>query len=245
MTALRREVWNAGMPGQRQIGRASDRRFATERELVEVIRDVFASPESERWLWISELNSPSGIADLAVVKLAKGWEDSTGISRIAPRWAYALKCLPHSEPFRVDQFARASNVSASCASAVLDTYVQSEFCQFDGASWTKIKDPEPVADRIIAIEAKLRDWRKALYQACQYTDYATQSWVVLDRQMLEPAIVHLDEFERRGVGLAGISPSGEIDVVSHASSRLPRLPYRFWHANAEIARRLAHFRYWR
>jgi hypothetical protein len=35
--------------------------------------------------------------------------------------------------------------------------------------------PEPVAKKIVAIEAKLRDWRRALYQAAQHVAYASQA----------------------------------------------------------------------
>jgi len=53
------------------------------------------------------------------------------------------------------------------------------------------------------------------------------------------ARLHVDEFQHRGVGLAGVSPRGEFEVACTAVRRTPRLPQRFWQANAEISRHLA------
>lgn len=105
-------------------------------------------------------------------------------------------------------------------------------------AWIKRRDPSPVAERIIAIEAKLSDWRRALYQASRYLDYANQSWVVLDSKAFASACLQVDEFQHRGIGLAGVSPRGEFEVACAAVLRTPRLPQRFWLANAAISRHL-------
>jgi len=213
--------------------------FASEAELVAMIRGLFAEHSSERWLWIAELVSPSGIADLAAVRLASG--QRTGeLHRVPARWLYALKSLP-TAPFSLEDFAALTNVSSSAARVALKSYQDAGFCVYAGdkGTWTKVRDPSPVAEKIIAIEAKLSDWRRALYQASRYTDYATQSWVVLDSKAFPSARLHLDEFQHRGIGLAGVSFTGEFEIACSAQSRGPRLPQRFWQANAEISRHLA------
>jgi hypothetical protein len=95
-----------------------------------------------------------------------------------------------------------------------------------------------VAQRIIAVEAKLRDWRRALYQAAQHTSYASHCWVVLDRTVLPTACKYAQQFKDRGIGLAGLSTDGQLEVVSPAGENSPRPHIRYWQANAEIARRL-------
>ena len=173
-------------PKSPESARAAVRRlplspFESEAALVEVIRGLFARNASERWTWISELASPSGIADLAAARLVPEWRNMDELHRLPPRWLNALKALP-MEPFRVEDFANFANVAPSPARSVLKSYADCGFCVYraDQGTWIKQRDPRPVADRIIAIEAKLSDWRRALYQASRYLDYATQSWVVLD-----------------------------------------------------------------
>ena len=145
--------------------------FQTEAALVEMIRGLFARNASERWTWISELVSPSGIADLAAVRLVPEWRNMDELHRLPSRWLYALKSLS-TEPFRVEDLANLANVTPSAARGVLKSYADCGFCAYraDQGMWIKQRDPSPVAERIIAIEAKLSDWRRALYQASRYLE---------------------------------------------------------------------------
>jgi hypothetical protein len=94
-----------------------------------------------------------------------------------------------------------------------------------------------IANEFVAIEAKLGDWRRALYQAVQYQDFAAESWVVLCADGAEEAIFNSDAFEMRGVGLGTVDQDGILEVVCSPQHRTPRLLSRFWEANAEFAKR--------
>ena len=63
-------------------------------------------------------------------------------------------------------------------------------------------------DTLIAIEAKLSDWRSALHQAYRNTCFAHRSFVLLPERTAIRASSFSVEFERRGVGLCFISDSG-------------------------------------
>lgn len=216
------------------------RKFDSEAELVDSIRGIFLNGTSTLWTVMEELDSPSGIADLAAVRLSRNWKAAVSIGQVPPRWLYPLKCLPLGEGFSSEHFARIANVTSGSARATLNLYGTSGYCLFDREKriWKKIKEPEAVAQKIIAREGKLQDWRRALQQACRYTSYAAQSWVVLDEFALANASLHADEFEKRVIGLAGICRRGSVEVVAPAIEREPRLLSRYWYANAEIARRL-------
>jgi hypothetical protein len=54
---------------------------------------------------------------------------------------------------------------------------------------------------LIAIEAKLRDWRLALQQAYRNTCFAHKSFVLLPKKGALSAAVFREEFETRDVGL--------------------------------------------
>lgn len=215
-------------------------RFDSEQDLVTAIKVAFASEGSASWVWLSELESPNGIADLVAVRLSAGRGASPSLGHIPPRWAYALKCLPYRSSFTLDWFAQAFCATTSYARGILQLYASAGFCHRDACdrSWSKIEEPRPIAEKIVAVEAKLRDWRKALYQATRYLDYAAQSWVVLDRSALSAALPHVDGFWQRGIGLMGLGRHGELEVVSHARNRTPRMIARFWHVNTETARRV-------
>lgn len=189
---------------------------------------------------MEELSSPSGTADLVAVQLSSKWQQQESMSRIPSRWLYALKCLPIGVSIELKTFAASHGVSVSCAQDVLTAYTHADYCTYhlNKRSWTKEREPRPVAERIVAIEAKLRDWRRALYQAVQYASYAFETWVVLDKEYLSSATIHIDEFESRGVGLMGLSADGQSEILSSAVTRPPKSTERFWQANVEIAKRL-------
>jgi hypothetical protein len=208
--------------------------------LISTIRATFAQQNSATWQWIEEFNSPSGTADLVAVALRRDWKQEVSIRQIPVRWLYPLTMLSVGVPIDARAFSTRFGVSESSAHAALAAYTDATYCTHKAEErvWIKTRDPLPVAERIVALEAKLRDWRRALYQAVQYASYAFEAWVVLDAAFLHSAVVHVDEFERRGIGLLGLSANGESELVSPAARRPPRNHERFWQANAEIVRRL-------
>ncbi|MEA3327259.1 MAG: hypothetical protein U9R53_08120 [Chloroflexota bacterium] len=61
-----------------------------------------------------------------------------------------------------------------------------------------------------AIELKLSNWKRALEQAFRYRSFANYSYVVLDNAHVRPAVRNINEFQRKNIGLIGLSDSGEL-----------------------------------
>ncbi|KKK71186.1 hypothetical protein LCGC14_2916450, partial [marine sediment metagenome] len=61
-----------------------------------------------------------------------------------------------------------------------------------------------------AIEAKLKDWKRALKQAYRYKWFAEYSYVVMDAHYSNSAIKNINVFEKYNVGLATITTTGEL-----------------------------------
>jgi hypothetical protein len=216
-------------------------RFTTEEQLVTEFANQFARTRATRWAWIREFTTSSGIADLVGVDLVEEIPNRELLAGIPSKWAYTLHRLPTTVPFYTKDLAALANVSHSAAQSALRRFCDSGYCKRVEMTdeWIKTAEPKPVATRIVAVEAKLRDWRRALYQASQHSTYATQSWVVVDGMELHNVSFHVDDFIRRGVGLAGLSTNGHCEILVDAKENIPKMPTRFWQANAEIARRLA------
>jgi hypothetical protein len=77
---------------------------------------------------------------------------------------------------------------------------------------------------LIAIEAKLKDWKTGLQQAYRNTCFAHRSFVLLPKATALTALGSLAEFERRGVGLCYIE-GGEIVVLQDSPLALPVEPW--------------------
>ena len=84
--------------------------------------------------------------------------------------------------------------------------------------------------RLLAFEAKLANWRKALQQAYRASSFAHYSFVVMPSQSSAPARRAAHEFARRGVGLCVVDDSG-ITIEIEASGKDPLQP---WLTNTAI-----------
>jgi hypothetical protein len=85
---------------------------------------------------------------------------------------------------------------------------------FDGERWLGRQLPAPY-DRLVAVELKLRDWRKGLRQARRYQAFALQSWLALDR--VDDGAIRLG----RELGVGIIEVAGEAVAVIEPKDRNP------------------------
>lgn len=61
---------------------------------------------------------------------------------------------------------------------------------------------------IIAIEAKVSDWRSGLRQAMRYQEYADYSYLAVYEDKISSCLKYSATFEAMGIGLIGVSNSG-------------------------------------
>ena len=61
---------------------------------------------------------------------------------------------------------------------------------------------------LISIEAKLKNWKRALVQAYKYRSFSRKSYVYMDIDYIEAPLENIDEFKKFNVGLAGVSKTG-------------------------------------
>jgi hypothetical protein len=80
------------------------------------------------------------------------------------------------------------------------------------------------SDSVIAIEAKLTDWRGALHQAFRNRCFAHQSYVLLPKDLAFRAHQFAGEFDRRRVGICYLD-DGQIIVLHPAIECDPIEPW--------------------
>jgi len=68
----------------------------------------------------------------------------------------------------------------------------------------------------IAIEFKLKNWKRALSQAFKYRSFANLSFVILDNAFIKPALKNIELFEKSNIGL--ISYDGNNVIFHHRPS---------------------------
>ena len=89
--------------------------------------------------------------------------------------------------------------------------------QQEGFVWIKGKKYQNKEKRFkeieaIAIEDKLRNWKRALKQAYRYKWFASYSYVVMDATYVRPALENRSLFRKFNVGLASITKDSTISI---------------------------------
>ncbi|MCE4048051.1 helix-turn-helix domain-containing protein [Bacillus sp. Au-Bac7] len=72
-----------------------------------------------------------------------------------------------------------------------------------------------------AFEAKLHNWKRALYQSTQYYGFAHYSWVVMPEKYIKPAVENIRYFESNGIGLLSIDEKGVKKYYVRAKKNQP------------------------
>ena len=86
-------------------------------------------------------------------------------------------------------------------------------------------------NEVIAFEAKLRDWRRAIYQAYRNTTFALRSYVVLPERVARRAEKSPEMFTNYGVGLCACA-DGELSVLIEARNSEPLIEWLTKRAHA-------------
>lgn len=75
--------------------------------------------------------------------------------------------------------------------------------------------------RVIAIEYKLSNWKRALVQAYRYRSFAEESYVFLDKSYIHRAKKNIEDFKLSNIGLSSVDIDGNIEIIFQPESRAP------------------------
>lgn len=75
---------------------------------------------------------------------------------------------------------------------------------------------------IWCFEGKLRDWKRALYQATRYRAFAHRSFVVMPENAVWPAESQVHQFRLARVGLLALDSAGWIQMITSPRPQQPR-----------------------
>lgn len=189
--------------------------FSRESELVNTFLDnkslflkkiLGSSPN--RTFCVTEFDSHFGVADIVLGTFQKYKRLSCNLD-VKTSWFVPLYYLKMFEKFKIKDFSERIGYSVGYAKEIVNFYVKSGYVEkLDGAEYRVIREYDIVLDEIIAIEAKLKDWKRALQQAKRYKKFAKQSYVLLDESNISAALKNLDEFEKYNIGLISLSDEG-------------------------------------
>ena len=85
---------------------------------------------------------------------------------------------------------------------------------------------------IWCFEGKLRNWKRAVYQATRYRAFAHRSFVVMPERYVRSAEAQLHIFRLSRVGLLALGEDGNLRVIMRPRLKRPRSPVMFTMAKA-------------
>ncbi len=185
-------------------------KFETEIELVNVlIKTLKASYSRETFEIFEEVSLGYGIADIvlsSLVKPRKKLSQSKSSLNICDINIYNLISKERSILFNT--IVDTTKCSKKVILESLEKLIENKYVKYEETKFFINKDYELTFKNNFAVEAKLKDWKKAIKQAYRYKWFAEYSYVVLDSYYSNPAIKNINLFEKYNIGLATITTEG-------------------------------------
>jgi len=199
--------------------------FASEKELVSCIAScVRAKPGSllkdGKVSLFAELDLGYGIADLVAVS----YEDSTSIDRENFLEYFDVSLLSIIEKEHKLSFEDIVYITRSPEKKIissLSSLVREGFVTLNKGRYISHKKYADILTDSVAIEAKLKDWKRALKQAYRYKWFSNKSFVFLPLENIAVPRKNISLFQRYNVGLAGVSRASGIEVVYSPKPEAP------------------------
>lgn len=189
--------------------------FQTEIELVTSLKHVLSQIFNNNCFEIfEEVSLGYGIADLVVSNLKEPISQIEA-NKIALNNSdiNIYNLINKSERISYDDILDITRSSKKEIFQSLDKLVANSYIKIEDSKFIIDKEYELPFHVNFAVEAKLKDWRRALSQAYRYRWFADYSYVVIDEEYSKRAMNNLNLFEKYNVGLASISTEGNFKRV--------------------------------
>jgi DNA-binding MarR family transcriptional regulator len=159
---------------------------------------------------LEEVNLGYGIADLVISKV-EGIASGT-VCELTYFDAVVYKIIESKGEISYDSLREVTKVGSGVLGRSLSKLISSGYIENVDSLIKFRRAYIGISTDSIAVEAKLKNWRRALNQAYRYKWFASKSYVVLDGSYIRPAIANIDEFRKMNVGLAEIDRSGALSM---------------------------------
>jgi DNA-binding MarR family transcriptional regulator len=160
---------------------------------------------------LREVNLGYGIADL-VIALYKNIDSSRKVFLNSTQ-IKILRIVEENPGIAIKAIINKTGASGKVISASLSVLSNENLiCVRDGEITSQGKYVSSLTNSI-AIEAKLKDWRRALKQAYRYKWFSERSYVCLPSTNIKPATSNLDFFKQMQVGLVSVCKDSGINIL--------------------------------
>lgn len=197
--------------------------FKSEQEMVDLLQEQLPGPFFQRQddtLVLSEVNLGYGIADLVVTQ----YSSPTGIDRkgfLGALHITILDLLQRVKSITIPSIEQRTRASKRSINQCVKLLVEESFASIEYDVVKLEKEYSSSIKNTIAIEAKLKNWKRALNQAYRYKSFSNESYVCMPEASSRPAVANLQLFIKMEVGLFTISKAGELNLLYNPPTEQP------------------------
>lgn len=201
--------------------------FNTEKELVDSIINRFNS----KWLWIKKYNKKNievlteidlwyWIPDIVIVN--KKWNLSKLRDKTLNMFDISiLDIIKKEKEINLDNLLDLTKSSKTKLNISLSILVNEKIISEVWNNNFTFQSYDSVISECIAIEAKLKNWQRALNQAHRYKWFANESYVLLPESNISPALKQIERFKIFNVWLLSFDKKWKIKSYFSPKKSLP------------------------
>lgn len=195
--------------------------FNSERDLISVvIEQINHFMEGTNVFASTELPIGAGTVDIVAGKITRAHRARNHVS-LASFEAYILAHLYFKQRLKASTVARKVDLPLQDVENTLIRLCDKGYCVTSNQCYLRSKT---FVDGLIAIEGKIKNWRRALQQASRNRLFSSQSFVALDAKYSKPALKQIDLFREARVGLAIVFREGQVSVLYKPPKSRPLAP---------------------
>jgi DNA-binding MarR family transcriptional regulator len=204
--------------------------FLTEKQLVDALKINYIPIchwNTQRFYTnvLEEVDLGFGVADLVISKIKTSTTKQT--ERLTYFDAVIYQIIETRKEISFQKLKDITKADVTSINRSLNKLIKDSYINKKDSIITFRKTYKGITSDSIAIEAKLKNWKRALDQAFRYKWFAKKSFVVLDSTYINPAILNIDQFKKLNVGLAEINKLGQLHLHFNPIKRNP-IDYKMW-----------------
>lgn len=167
----------------------------------------------------TEVGLGHGIADIVITEIGKKSCDRK--KQLDSFQIMLMRIISSNEGLTLAEIVNKTRAAKRKVNDALSGLEDEGFIRIHDDNIFLVREYEKVAKNSIAIEAKLKNWKRALKQAYRYKWFSELSYVCLPSNNIGPAKTHIEEFKKLEVGLVSYDDDNKFDFIYTPSPARP------------------------
>ena len=202
--------------------------FDSEQQLVNEVTCLLKSSSPERipvalkcknQVILHEVNLGYGVADIVLTQCVEFPERRNKYLNILE--IKILKIINENSIMTVESIIEKTRIPRRKIISAIHSLEKLRLVRSGKDTISPLKKYVSTVKKTIAIEAKLRNWQRALKQAYRYKWFSHKSFVCLPINRVKPAIKNIQNFKKMGVGLIGFCEDKGFQVIYSPRTEKP------------------------